>query len=1504
MHIKTGIIKKFFKIAIVFAIFECLYLYALPPVLNHYLPENLLKNQAEKYTNASFYYSDYKISTCIKPDITVFFKQVSISDKELSYKLLNADELEIKISLADILRKKINIKNINSKNLNLYIFRDKNGMSNIEELFPKKENSAFKLLLKNNKIKINDYYLIFEDKNLDKSFIIAGNLDEASIRNKNKIFLKTKGYTINNNIKSEFETDISSRFPFSKEIKNNITEGSCVIYNINLDLISPYLIKFFDKNTKLLSGQIDYLQISTKKDNGKTQISVNTLLKDFIYDREDWTNNINIKGDCKISTHIEPEKNKLNIKSFSLKADKADIKAYGNIDFSDKLPELDITAQIKNSRAEKILAMLPQNLTKKLGTIEKVKFYKVYGDIEGKADIKGKIPQPDITGYVKGRNVHILDKSIHKLHKGTVDITFDKRKLYMDILVELFGGQNAKIKGYTYMYRDGINNVDIKTTDSIDLSLAQKIVIPISKVFNFMLGPVLEMDILSGKGIIDMNVQGSIDSINMNGFTEFRNASLTYNGLYGKVEKAAGRLDFKEDIIKFMSKQAYVKTNPLSVNGFVKINDNLDFNILSDSVEAKDALEIINNSSLLKDVKSGLALFTQVSNPIKLETNIKAKIVPVPFGHPPLPPEEAFEDMKVKGSVELFDNTCNIEGFETPIEHINGVVDFTETNVKINPVNGVVGTSPLTISGNVITDLKTKIPDVDITVTSGSVNLKDTIQFLTESYLYPKDYPDISNLYGIKAKHDLYFKYKAKSIDFVTDKAYAVMNFIPEDHNDPIKTKSGHVTVEKAVVTVDNVVTSLFDSEVLINGNVKHIDTLNPIYNLEFEASDFNLEHLNNTADISIMPEATNNIFNIFSNYQGFADINIRLKDNLLKGMIKLKSPKLIHKSTNIPMAFDDFNVLLDDKKIIMKNITASIGDIPFFGNFTVYDYYKTPFIDGFFTSKLTQTFIDNYLNKEAADKIKLKGDINLSSKISGTLNNLDIQPKLTLQETADISYENINLGDINEKREIQGFINLRHDNIFVKNIGYTKYISSQNNKKYPIKFMDISGTLRTEDNIIIPEEITLKTYKSMPARFLNVMLKSHILKQGAFNGNLKYKNNTDNGTSRITGSIDFRNIDIPLFDTVIKHIKLDADNENINLSLFGFLSEEKVRVKAKIKNSLSDKPQINSLNIYADKIDKNKLLELMARAHNAMNENNQIKNIDLRRLSVDNGHIEVKELIIKDFIAKDFTSDFSIDEKGMFSAENISAQIGEGTINGKMSYNLENTEITGNFELTDVDSNYVAETLFEGKSQIFGNANGQIFINTQGLTEEERIKNLMGYVYFDISDGRMPKLGSLEYLLRASNILKNGITGFTINSILELLNLIKTGYFSNINGSCIIENGIAQNIEIFSKGENLSLYIHGSYDINKTHADMEILGKLSNHISTIFGTLGNTSLNTFFKLIPGISLFDFSRKNFIEDVEKIPSFTNGDYEARIFQAIIDGNINESGYVQSFKWVK
>ena len=453
--------------------------------------------------------------------------------------------------------------------------------------------------------------------------------------------------------------------------------------------------------------------------------------------------------------------------------------------------------------------------------------------------------------------------------------------------------------------------------------------------------------------------------------------------------------------------------------------------------------------------------------------------------------------------------------------------------------------------------------------------------------------------------------------------------------------------------------------------------------------------------------------------------------------------------------------------------------------------------------------------------------------------------------------------------------------------------------------FANVNALLNiNKDNVIEPDEINIKTYQNVSARILNLLLKKPIFRQGSLNCDLKYKTDKNAGTAKLLGKMEARNLDIPLFDTVIKNIRLNAENDDINLNILGFITDSRININSVMANNLMMRPEVKSLKINAEAIDNNMLLQTLSKVHTAMNENNQIKHLDLNGLTINNGVLNIKNITVKSFNATDFVSNFSIDENGIFNADNIKLNTGNGDIRGQMSYNLNTSDTECDFVLNNVDSNYIAETLFEGKNQIYGNANGKIFLKTKGISNEEMVNNLAGFVYFDINDGRMPKLGSLEYLLRAGNIIKSGITGFTINNILELLNLVKSGYFSNINGSCTIENGIAQNIEIFSKGDNMSLYIHGTYDIAKTHADMEILGKISKQISTIFGALGNTSINTFFKLIPGISLLDFGRKNFVEDVEKIPPFTGGYYDARTFQAIIDGNINESGYVQSFKWVQ
>ena len=683
MHVNKNFIKIFSKYLIVIAILEGLYLYAFPFTLNKIADKQYIKNLISKKTNISINYDKLTFKTHIIPAISVNVLNLDIKNKNTNEDFINSKNLNLKINLLPIFLKNLNLKEINSADLNINLIKDKDGNFNFQKLINSKGKNKFKTSLKGAKINVYNYCVNLQDENLLKNIEFSGkDIDIKINAPKNKISVKLDGKINSNNDNiGELDIDFNSQYPITKNIDKDLISGHFIAYNINLKDLEPFIKIYADKNLTNLEGFIEYLQISSDINrNNANQVVLNTSFKDIVYSRSNWKNSVIAKNTNKVNIEAEIKDKEINIKNLNYLADKINIKADGNINLKDT-PELDIKAEIKDSKAENIASILPPNLAPQYMTIEKVKSYGVFGDVEAEISVKGKIPQPDITGYVKGRNVHILDKSIHKLHKGTIDITFDNRILNMNIIVDLFNKQRANVNGSIHMYRDGINHVIVKTTNNIDFPLAQKIIVPISKVFNFQLGPIPDMTITSGKGIIDMDIKGSLELIDLNGYSSFDKGEVTYNGLYGQAKNVKGRLDFNKDVVSFKSEKAYVKNNPISAEGFVKINDKLDFNILSPQANVTDVMEIINKSSLLKDVQAGIAVITKAEGNSKLNINIKADIVPVPFGQPPLPPEEAFENMKVKGSIYLFDDECFIEGFYTPIKNIKGINKIRIINI-------------------------------------------------------------------------------------------------------------------------------------------------------------------------------------------------------------------------------------------------------------------------------------------------------------------------------------------------------------------------------------------------------------------------------------------------------------------------------------------------------------------------------------------------------------------------------------------------------------------------------------------------------------------------------------------------------------------------------------------------------------------------------------------------------------------------------------------------------
>lgn len=221
--------------------------------------------------------------------------------------------------------------------------------------------------------------------------------------------------------------------------------------------------------------------------------------------------------------------------------------------------------------------------------------------------------------------------------------------------------------------------------------------------------------------------------------------------------------------------------------------------------------------------------------------------------------------------------------------------------------------------------------------------------------------------------------------------------------------------------------------------------------------------------------------------------------------------------------------------------------------------------------------------------------------------------------------------------------------------------------------------------------------------------------------------------------------------------------------------------------------------------------------------------------------------------------------------------------------------------DMNGCDANTLAKQFLNLENQIFGKMNGSIVLSAKNINTPDNIKNVKSEVEFSINKGKMPKLGSLEYLLRAGNLFKNGLLGFSLNNLIEVLTPYKTGEFEHINGQLSINSGEIKNLQIYSQGKNLSMYLDGYYSILENYADIRIYGKLSQNISNALGKVGNVSINQLIGNLSGGKDKNRSAET-IEKLRKIPSIEIENPEPRYFRAKVQGDINKDNYIKSFNW--
>ena len=1441
--------QKYFLLSVIILIF--IFIMGL---IKNAISINNIESIFEKNTGLKLQIEKSNISFNSKLDLIFSANCINVYNTNKSVKFATVKNPNITLKPFSLFVKKINIKDMTVEEIAIVLSRNEKGEIDILKALNLKELEKFKnsnIVLSRLVSKINNINVTFIDdyKIKSKTKLCLSNTD-IDISKKHKVFKLSQKGKITTLINSKeqvanLSVNINSKYPFknSKDVNLDIN-----LSDINLYIFTDVVKKYVSQDIASFNGiaNLNIYSIDNSDFNKALRVSINKPTIKLNNNKA-----FSPYGNIVSNLVFKIENNTLEFSSFDVISDELNINAKGKIEkiFS-KNPKPDINIVLNKTQLNKFLYFLPDNLIyyrpKGIPTLKKSNFFAL---LSGNMTIKSFMPV-DITGNLKAENVHIPNYPKSYI-QNDVNVLFMKDK--MRVYTRVYTPQNE------YVIVDGISNLDdslygkysVKSTRNIDLSFAKLYLVPVQQIIGFNIGPVPIMDI-TGYGNIDIKTQGTLKDAQIFGNFEARNASAKIDGLAAKLTNGDCKLVFNDRDLIFKEIKGKMEGADFLLTGKGNTKGEVDLNVKIENARTSNVLKIFNNSIISKPYLSLTKQIAATSGLMSAKINLKGKIDDYEN-------KEFLNTLLLSGNLNLKNNKIILKN-KLGAKNITGVLNFGSAQSAV--FEFFVNNSKFNFQFNSQTPIekiaKDGIVEFRSNIFSNKISFRDVlIEAKNAAFLNASSRKFISNLSEINFYSKMNLNSKGTininniNLDNIINDGYIIGLNSQENKN--ITFNSGLIKIKEDKIVFENFDAIIAQGGVKIKGHISDYMSKKPKGDLIVFLKDINLNKLN-----QIIPK-------------------IKVTQS------RLKSGRIIVKN--------------DDIKLSSLNIDYET--MPVFINAQIKDIFNKKELNADFSTIANEITCDNIINPYLTYPVKISGEIPLKGSFSGNLDDYEIDFSAKIPKNSDFYFSGANLGDINHDREIAGKIKVSDNIAAIHNLRLIKYIKNQNNKINPITALKVNGEAISKDNEIYYHNLRVSTSAPINVRILNLIFKKSLLKQGNFECDINLNGNSKE--PKVTGKAFLQDLAIPLYDLQINNVKVNISNKFIDANIKAKNKESDVDLNIKAVNKLEPPYIINNIDVVSQKIDIADLLSNLATPSQKTDINKkQELLIKPEDIVINDGSFNIKDVVYGKINAQNLKGNFNFNDNE-FHLKNIILDIAQGSILANGRYGLNNSKLALRAIMNGCDANTLTKQFLNLENQIFGKVNGSVVLSARNINSPDNIKNVKSEVEFSINKGKMPKLGSLEYLLRAGNLFKNGLLGLSLNNLIEVLTPYKTGEFENIKGQMSINSGEIKNLEIYSQGKNLSLYLDGNYSILENYADIKIYGKLSQNISNALGKVGNASIN---QLIGGLMSSKDKNRNseIMEKLSKIPPIEIENPEPRYFRAKVLGDINKDNYIKSFNW--